>query len=109
MEIHKSSPGYLAFDRFEVDLTSGRLLKNGRRIRLQPQPFRMLEMMLQRPGELITREEAVARYGIPTPSSSSTIASAPRSTRSAKRWMIPRKTRDSWKRSRGAVTGSSVS
>ena len=57
MEIHKSSPGYLAFDRFEVDLTSGRLLKNGRRIRLQPQPFRMLEMMLQRPGELITREE----------------------------------------------------
>jgi len=57
MELHKSSPGYLAFDRFEVDLTSGRLLKNGRRIRLQPQPFRMLEMMLQRPGELITREE----------------------------------------------------
>jgi Tol biopolymer transport system component/DNA-binding winged helix-turn-helix (wHTH) protein len=57
MEIHKARPGYLAFDQFEVDLTSGRLLKNGRRIRLQPQPFRMLELMLQRPGELITREE----------------------------------------------------
>ena len=57
MESPQAKPRYVAFDRFEVDLTSGRLLKNGRRIRLQPQPFRMLELMLQRPGELITREE----------------------------------------------------
>jgi Tol biopolymer transport system component/DNA-binding winged helix-turn-helix (wHTH) protein len=57
METPKATAGHLAFDRFEVDLTSGHVLKNGRRIRLQPQPFRMLELMLQRPGELITREE----------------------------------------------------
>ncbi len=57
MEPSQAKSRLVAFDRFEVDLTSGRLLKNGRRIRLQPQPFRMLELMLERPGELITREE----------------------------------------------------
>ena len=47
----------VAFDSFVVDLTSGQILKNGRRIRLQPQPFRILELMLARPGEVVTREE----------------------------------------------------
>src|SRR5271154_1487927 len=57
MEPSQARTRLVAFDRFQVDLASGRLLKNGRRIRLQPQPFRMLELMLERPGELITREE----------------------------------------------------
>jgi Tol biopolymer transport system component/DNA-binding winged helix-turn-helix (wHTH) protein len=53
----RTEPDRVSFDRFEVDFLSGRLLKNGRRIRLQPQPFRMLGLMLRRPGVLITREE----------------------------------------------------
>lgn len=47
----------IAFDRFEVDLRSGELLKNGRRLRLQAQPFQLLALLLDRPGELVTREE----------------------------------------------------
>ena len=47
----------LRFGVFEVDLRSGELTKRGLRIRLQEQPFQVLAMLLQRPGELVTREE----------------------------------------------------
>jgi Tol biopolymer transport system component/DNA-binding winged helix-turn-helix (wHTH) protein len=52
-----SNPQRVAFGSFVVDLTSGQILKNGRKVRLQPQPFRLLELMLMRPGEVVTREE----------------------------------------------------
>jgi len=45
------------FGLFEVDKVSGELRKDGTRIRLQEQPFRVLAMLLERPGEMITREE----------------------------------------------------
>lgn len=45
------------FGVFEVDLVSGELRKNGTRVRLQEQPFRILTMLLERPGEMVTREE----------------------------------------------------
>jgi TolB-like protein/DNA-binding winged helix-turn-helix (wHTH) protein len=51
-----SSPR-LAFDRFELDLRSGEMRKDGRRVRLQTQPFQMLVLLLERPGEVVTREE----------------------------------------------------
>src|SRR6201993_313903 len=44
------------FGAFEVDLISGELRKNGTRIRLQEQPFRVLAMLLERPGEMVARE-----------------------------------------------------
>lgn len=47
----------IAFDRFEVDLRSGELLKNGSRLRLQAQPFQLLALLLERQGEVVTREE----------------------------------------------------
>jgi TolB-like protein/DNA-binding winged helix-turn-helix (wHTH) protein/Flp pilus assembly protein TadD len=47
----------IVFDRFEVDLRSGELLKNGRKLRLQAQPFQLLALLLDRPGEVVTREE----------------------------------------------------
>jgi DNA-binding winged helix-turn-helix (wHTH) protein len=47
----------IAFDYFEVDLKSGEVFKRGERVRLQPQPFKIFEMLLARPGELISREE----------------------------------------------------
>src|SRR5262252_9262515 len=45
------------FGRFELDLRSGTLLKDGRRVRLQPQPSRVLTMLVARSGDVISREE----------------------------------------------------
>src|SRR3954470_24790263 len=45
------------FGMFEVDLRARELRKGGIRIRLQDQPFEILVMMLDRPGELVTRDE----------------------------------------------------
>jgi TolB-like protein/DNA-binding winged helix-turn-helix (wHTH) protein len=47
----------LRFGVFEADIRSGELAKRGRRVRLQEQPFQLLAMLLERPGELLTREE----------------------------------------------------
>ena len=45
------------FATFEADPATGELRKSGVRLRLPEQPFRVLIMLLERPGELITREE----------------------------------------------------
>lgn len=45
------------FGPFELDLRAGELCKEGRRIRLQEQPFQILRMLLESPGEVITRED----------------------------------------------------
>src|SRR5215469_11409644 len=45
------------FGVFEADLKAGELRKHGTRIKLQVQPFEILAMLLERPGELVTREE----------------------------------------------------
>jgi Tol biopolymer transport system component/DNA-binding winged helix-turn-helix (wHTH) protein len=47
----------IRFDIFEVDLRAGELLKDGRKIKLQEQPFRVLSLLLQRAGDVVTREE----------------------------------------------------
>jgi len=47
----------LRFGVFEVDLRAGELRKNGLRIRLQEQPFQVLVMLLEHPGEVVSREE----------------------------------------------------
>jgi cholera toxin transcriptional activator len=47
----------MRFAVFEVDLAAGELRKNGNRIRLQEQPFQMLVYLLDRAGEVVTREE----------------------------------------------------
>src|ERR1035438_2664226 len=47
----------LRFGPYEVDLHSRELRKDGTRLRLQAQPFQLLAMLLERPGELVTREE----------------------------------------------------
>src|SRR5881397_4381342 len=49
--------GRLRFGVFEVDFRAGELTKRGLRIRLQEQPFQVLAMLLEKPGELMTREE----------------------------------------------------
>jgi DNA-binding winged helix-turn-helix (wHTH) protein len=45
------------FGVFEADLVTGELRKRGRRITLQDQPFQLLILLLQRAGEVVTREE----------------------------------------------------
>jgi cholera toxin transcriptional activator len=45
------------FGVFEADSTTGELRRKGVRIKLHSQPFQVLVMLLERPGELLTREE----------------------------------------------------
>lgn len=52
---HKTTVLY--FGAFELDLQAGKLLKSGRLVRLQPQPFRLLSLLVSQPGKLVTREE----------------------------------------------------
>lgn len=49
------------FGVFEVDAGSGELRKAGSRLRLQGQPFQVLLLLLERPGDVITREEIRAK------------------------------------------------
>jgi TolB-like protein/DNA-binding winged helix-turn-helix (wHTH) protein/Tfp pilus assembly protein PilF len=49
--------GRIRFGVFEVDLRAGELRKHGVPIRLQAQPFRVLEMLLEHSGEVVSREE----------------------------------------------------
>jgi TolB-like protein/DNA-binding winged helix-turn-helix (wHTH) protein/tetratricopeptide (TPR) repeat protein len=56
-----NTPRRLRFGVFEADIQSGELTRRGRRVRLQEQPFNVLVMLLQRPGELVTREELHSR------------------------------------------------
>src|SRR5580692_3396863 len=47
----------ITFGIFEADLTTGEMKRSGRRIRLQSQPFRVLEALLEKPGQLVSRQE----------------------------------------------------
>src|SRR5216110_2101376 len=47
----------MRFGIFEADLRAGELRRNGSKIKLQDQPFQLLALLLERPGELVTREE----------------------------------------------------
>jgi len=47
----------LRFDVFELDTGSGELRKNGDRVKLPPQPFRVLELLIRHGGEVLTRAD----------------------------------------------------
>ena len=47
----------MQFGVFEVDLQAGELRKSGLRIKLQDQPFQILVLLLEHPGEVVTREQ----------------------------------------------------
>jgi TolB-like protein/DNA-binding winged helix-turn-helix (wHTH) protein/Tfp pilus assembly protein PilF len=61
MDAPSSSGPRIRAGLFEVDLGSGELHKSGRQVQLQEQPFRVLAMLLEHPGEVVTREELQAR------------------------------------------------
>ncbi len=55
------SEGRLSFDAYHVDLRTGELRKHGRKIRLAGRPFQILALLLEQPGELLTRKELQSR------------------------------------------------
>ncbi len=57
MQQHGPAGRIVRFGSFEVDLQEGKLTKAGIRIRLQEQPLQILALLLERPGQLVTREE----------------------------------------------------
>jgi TolB-like protein len=50
-------PTTLRFDCFDVDVAAGQLYKEGVRVHLREQPFQVLVMLLERPGEVVTRDD----------------------------------------------------
>ena len=49
------------FGPFELDLDAGEVRRDGRRVKLQPQPFRLLVLLTARPGSLVSRDEIRAQ------------------------------------------------
>ena len=54
-------PRFIRFGVFELDTNSGELRKAGMRVRLQGQPLQVLVILLERGGEVVTREEVRSR------------------------------------------------
>src|SRR5215475_1234392 len=50
-------PPIIRFSIFELDLNAGELRRNGAKVKIQEQPFQILATLLERPGEIVTREE----------------------------------------------------
>jgi DNA-binding winged helix-turn-helix (wHTH) protein/tetratricopeptide (TPR) repeat protein len=57
MESAQVSPAVVRFGVFEADLRAGELRRNGVKVRIQDLPFRALAVLLNRPNEVVTREE----------------------------------------------------
>jgi len=53
----ENTKGFIRFGVFEVNLRAGELRRQGVKVKLQEQPFQVFAMLLERPGELVTREE----------------------------------------------------
>jgi DNA-binding winged helix-turn-helix (wHTH) protein len=48
--------GRLQFGDYELDSSAGKLYRDGSPVKIQPQPFRVLRILLERPGEIVSRE-----------------------------------------------------
>ena len=57
----RAEQNVVRFGVFELDLRAAELRKSGVRLKLQEQPFQILAMLLERPGEIITREDLQKR------------------------------------------------
>src|SRR5262245_35556125 len=51
----------IRFGPFELDAKAGELTRSGRRIRLQDKPLRLLQALVEQPGEVVSRDELRAR------------------------------------------------
>jgi DNA-binding winged helix-turn-helix (wHTH) protein/Tol biopolymer transport system component len=57
----ENGSGTIRFGAFEADLHTGEVRKSGSRIKLQDQPFKVLQILLEHPGTIVTREELQTR------------------------------------------------
>lgn len=57
MESGLAPTNRVRFGAFELDLRAGELHRNGAKLRLQEQPFQILRVLLEKPGEVVSREE----------------------------------------------------
>jgi len=95
------------FGAFAADLRSGELYKNGIRLRLQKQPFEVLKLLLERPGDVVTREELRQKLW-PADTFVDFDAGLNSAIEScAMRLTIKRKHRDTWRLYRGEDIASS--
>src|SRR5881392_1861695 len=57
MEVFRPSHGTVRFGDFELDQDTGELRREGVKVRLQEQPLQILQILLEQPGKVITRED----------------------------------------------------
>ncbi|HEY2121574.1 MAG TPA: winged helix-turn-helix domain-containing protein, partial [Candidatus Acidoferrum sp.] len=57
LPIPSSPPAGASFDQFQVDLSSGELMRSGLRVPIQGHPFQVLRLLLEAEGKVVTREE----------------------------------------------------
>jgi hypothetical protein len=98
----------IRFGPFEADAAAGELRSNGRLIRLQEQPFQVLLALLDRAGEVVTREELRQRLWPDDSFGDFDQGLNTASTRCVKLWATPRPARSSWKRYPSEATGLSM-
>src|SRR5271167_2481982 len=53
--------GNVRFDAYDVNLRTGEVRKHGQKVRLAGRPFQILALLLEQPGELLTRKELQER------------------------------------------------
>src|SRR6266446_7046432 len=78
VQVRATSPPPIRFGIFELDLRTGELRRSGTKVRLDGQPFQVLALLLERAGELVSREELKGKLW-PT-------SSPARSSNKAKTW-----------------------
>ncbi len=61
MSVPLQSVQRFCFCRFELDLASGELRKDGQKVPLPPKAFEVLRALVEHPGEVVTREDLRAR------------------------------------------------
>ena len=57
----QSRPRLVRFGAFEADVRTGELRKDGVKLKFSGQPFQVLAILLERPGDVVTREELQKR------------------------------------------------
>src|ERR1019366_1677073 len=57
METETNGNHRRCFGEFEFDSQAGKLFRNGRPVKIQPQPLRVLGILVERPGQIVTRDE----------------------------------------------------
>lgn len=56
-----AAPRYVHFGRFDLDLQRQELLRDGSRVKLRGKAYEVLRILIEKPGEVVTREELRAR------------------------------------------------